>query len=614
VAQGGNTNEGAPSHNFNFLPEYAYSAAILKVDLTAIGNTTYDLPTLSDEDHPNLVGPFGGDFGKHQAKITTSSPVQIYAPGFRNPFAMVKTRAGRLYGLDNGPNTGWGDIPINAGPNGQCTNAVNEPGNIHDDDSLHLIPAAGYYAGHANPTRGNRANTFNTTNPQSPVPVANPIECDARFSTNNGSIARLSPGTTGMAEYTTANLADQLDGNLLVAGYSSSNVYRIPLTSGDGKAGTPVALFSTVGTHPIDVAVESERDPFPGVVFVPDFGDGTIYVFEPADYGGRVPPPCSGAYSTTLDEDHDGYTNADEIDNGTDPCSAASLPHDWNRNFISDRNDPNDDSDGIADVADPFAIDANNGLTTNVPISYNWQNGAPSNPCAPTPFDSGCPGGLLGLGFTGLMTNGHTDYANLYDPTNVIAGGAAGVLTVAAVPPGDATGATNSQQYAFQFGVNANPATTSVFTAHTRITGPFTGVTPKGSESMGMYIGTGDQDNYAKLVLTANGGSPGVQFVKEVGGTPTAGPFASLALPGPDSVDLYLTIDPATALVSASYRVTSNGTTGPLMPLGAAQTIPSTWLTNSAQGLAIGTIATSAGGSPFSATWSVLEATSGPPG
>ena len=41
VAQGGNTNMGAPSHNFGLLPEYAYSGAILKVDLNAIGR--YDL-------------------------------------------------------------------------------------------------------------------------------------------------------------------------------------------------------------------------------------------------------------------------------------------------------------------------------------------------------------------------------------------------------------------------------------------------------------------------------------------------------------------------------------------------------------------------------------------
>ena len=39
------------------------------------------MPTLVDDDHPNLVGPFGGDMGKHQAKITPSSPVQVFAPG-----------------------------------------------------------------------------------------------------------------------------------------------------------------------------------------------------------------------------------------------------------------------------------------------------------------------------------------------------------------------------------------------------------------------------------------------------------------------------------------------------------------------------------------------------
>ncbi len=64
VAQGGNTNMGAPSLNFGDLPEYAYSGAILKVDLNAIGNTTYDLPTLVDDNLPTLVGPFGGDVGK----------------------------------------------------------------------------------------------------------------------------------------------------------------------------------------------------------------------------------------------------------------------------------------------------------------------------------------------------------------------------------------------------------------------------------------------------------------------------------------------------------------------------------------------------------------------
>src|SRR6185436_14122761 len=47
VAQGSNTNMGAPSNNFLLTPEYAYSTAILKVDLNAIGDATYDLLTLA---------------------------------------------------------------------------------------------------------------------------------------------------------------------------------------------------------------------------------------------------------------------------------------------------------------------------------------------------------------------------------------------------------------------------------------------------------------------------------------------------------------------------------------------------------------------------------------
>jgi hypothetical protein len=221
---------------------------------------------------------------------------------------------------------------------------------------------------------------------------------------------------------------------------------------------------------------------------------------------------------------------------------------------------------------------------------------------------------LLGLGFTGLMSNGVTNYSSQYDVRNMTVGGAAGVLTVAQVPPGDATGSTNTQQYAFQYGVNANPANTGVFTAHTRIDAPFAGVTPQGNQSMGFYIGTGDQDNYAKLVLTANGGNPGLRFVEEVGGVATAGPLSPLTMPGPDSVDLYLTVDPAAATVTASFRVTTNGTSTPVVHVGSAvHSIPASWLSNPARGLALGVIASSTGGPTFSATWSTLEATSGPP-
>ena len=175
VAQGGNTNKGAPSTNFAFLPEFALSAAVLSIDLDAIGDTTYNLPTLDDEDRAGASDandPFGGNDGKNQAKIAPQGPVQVHAPGFRNPYDLTITKSGRMYTIDNGGNAGWGDVPASEGPGGVCTNEPRDFGTT-DPDTLHLISGAGYYGGHPNPTRGNNDNKFNFTNPQSPVPLAN---------------------------------------------------------------------------------------------------------------------------------------------------------------------------------------------------------------------------------------------------------------------------------------------------------------------------------------------------------------------------------------------------------------------------------------------------------
>ena len=305
VAQGGNTNKGAPSHNFNFQPEYAYSAAILKIDLDAIGNTTYDLPTLVSERYPNLTGPFGGDLGRRQAKIVTGGPVQVHAPGFRNPYDILINRAGRMYTVDNGPNAGWGAIPVNEGPAGNCTNQPHEPGDTQAD-TLHLITGAGYYGGHPNPTRGNRANKFNPSSPQSPVPVANPVECDFRGTAAKGALTSFNTATTGFTEYTASNFGGQMKGDLIIDDYYD-DVLRVKLNAtGDGVT-LNQKLFSNVADHPIDVVARGDADTFPGTIWMADLTSGAIWVFEPDDYGGVQPPPCSGSDSWSTDEDHDGY-------------------------------------------------------------------------------------------------------------------------------------------------------------------------------------------------------------------------------------------------------------------------------------------------------------------
>jgi N-acetylneuraminic acid mutarotase len=596
LAQGGNTNHGAPSVNFALLPEYALSGAILSIDLNAIGNPPYDLPTLNDEDrsgNPDANDPFGGNDGKNQARLVAGGPVQVYSPGFRNPYDVLITQSGTMYTIDNGGNAGWGDVPVNEGPGGVCTNDPKEPGTT-DADTLHLVSGPGYYGGHPNPTRGNLNNKFNASKPQSPVPTANPIECDYRApGVEKGDLTSFDESTNGLTQYTASNLGGAMQGDLLAAGYNNNDIYRITLNSAGDAIVAKEVLFSTVGIHPLDVIAQGDGGPFPGTIWVADVANGNIIVFEPGDGSGGT---CTGADDPTQDEDGDGFDNADEIDNDTNPCSPADFPSDNEGDKISDLNDPDDDNDSLPDTSDPFAVDKDNGKTTNLPVNYTWDNDAPA------------PGGLLSLGFTGLMTNKSSNYLSLYDPANMTAGGAAGAVTVDKVPSGDANKATNTQKYGFHFGVNAT-ANTGKFTAHTRILAPFAGMTPQDNQSMGLFIGNGDQDNYVKLVTNANGGAGGIKFAKEVGGTIAGPPMVPVSMPGPDAVDLYLTVDPAANTVQPSYSVTTNGVAGPRNNVGAPMSIPAGWF-GGTTGLAVGIISTSAGPGPeFPATWDFIEVT-----
>ena len=593
VCAGGNTNMGAPSNNFALLPEYALSAAILTVDLDAIGETTYDLPTLDDPSRPNTGpggsdenDPFGGNDGANQAIIVPGGPVQVYSPGYRNAYDMVLTDDGRMYVVDNGPNSGWGSTPVNEGPGGTCTNAPSNGASPTYEDNLHFVTGPGYYGGHPNPTRANAANTFNG---QSPIVAANPIECDYRQpGAEDGALATWSTSVNGLAEYAASNFGGAMFGDLLACGWSTKAIYRVELNAAGDAVTNSSTLFSNVGTNPLDVTVQPDGAYLAGTIWVCNHGSDEIVVYEPSDLGS-----CSGADDALLDEDFDGYTNADEIDNNTDPCSAGDTPPDFDGDFVSDLNDPDDDDDGIDDVDDAFAIDPFNGLTTAPPIDYGWATGEPGF-------------GFLGVGFTGLMVNGADDYLTLFDSANMTAGGAAGKITIDNVPAGDAHGATNTQAYAFQFGVNVSAAT-GPFTVQAKLDAPFfNGVTPADFQSMGMFIGAGDQDNYVRISLAANSGAGGIEVVNEVGGAANSTMYAADFLSA-NSVELFLAVDPTAG--EAQARVAIDGS--PVTDLGTPFALSGATL-NAVQGapaLAVGIIATSAGATPFAATWDFLRVT-----
>jgi len=602
IAQGGHTNMGAPSVNFAFLPEYALSGAILAVHLDAIGEQTYDLPTLDDETRANsgpgggdTHDPFGGDDGRNQAREVPGGPVEVYASGLRNPYDVLRATNGNLYTVDNGPNAGGGGIPQG------CTNAVQEPGATFMDQ-LHRV-TAGAYLGHPNPTRGSRSNTFNTSPPQSPVAVANAAECTFRTpGTEDGAWTLFPESTNGLAEFTGTNFGGAMTGDLLAVSMDGT-VWRMkPNRGGTGLVDLAAppgsfkqAIFGGFGSLPLDVCTLGPGGPFPGTVWIAVFGSDRITAFEPDDYGGGG-PTCTAADDPGLDEDQDGYTNADEIDCDTDPCSAASEPPDWDGDHVSNRNDPDDDGDGLPDTVDPFAIDAANGIATLPPVTYEWNASDPA------------PGGLMNLGFTGLMTNGQADYESLFDPAHMTAGGAPGVATVDEVPSGDACGAANDQRYAFQFGVNlGHSGVRSV--AKTRLVAPFAGFTPRDGQSLGLFVGAGTQDDFVRIAACANGGVGGIEVACEIAGRirrTTYGPERGIEVLGASRVDLLLTLDPATRTAEPAVQVEG----GPVVRLPLV-VIPASW----AQGVvAVGIVATSGGsGQTFAATWDRIELVATPP-
>ena len=200
VCSGGHTNGGSPSANFAYLTEYALSAAVLSVDLSAIESMSikndsgrqyiYDLPTLDDPTRANVNGitdpddpgydgidvndPFGGNDGLNQAKYVPGSPIDIVTAGYRNTYDIAVTESGALYITDNGPNGGWGGLPNNEASASVDNNYVmGEPGASSGtaapdgefmNNKDHLVVATtdldsytfgSFYGGHPAPIRAN---------------------------------------------------------------------------------------------------------------------------------------------------------------------------------------------------------------------------------------------------------------------------------------------------------------------------------------------------------------------------------------------------------------------------------------------------------------------------
>ena len=325
LASGGHTNAGSPSNNFAFHTEYALSAAILKIDLNTISSQyggSYTLPTLDDPTRPNsgpngsdINDPWGGNDGLNQAKLVPGGPVQIHSAGYRNAYDLVISKApgkaGRMYTIDNGANSGWGGYPEKEGTS-SVTNkyVVGEPGSsngtltdakVNNLDNLHLVSAPSMspiYGGHPNPIRANPAGaglyrydnntgqgifSLNPTPDWPPVPVsmANPVEADFRNpGINDGALYTWPTSTNGIAEYTASTFNNALQGDLIASSFDG-NLYRIKLNAEGTQIFTVSILAGGFGSQPLDVIAQGDNEAFPGTIWAVTYGQKNVTIIEP---------------------------------------------------------------------------------------------------------------------------------------------------------------------------------------------------------------------------------------------------------------------------------------------------------------------------------------------
>jgi len=210
------------------------------------------------------------------------------------------------------------------------------------------------------------------------------------------------------------------------------------------------------------------------------------------------------------------------------------------------------------------------------------------------------PGGLENAGFTGLMTNSLTPSLGQYNPSQAGLNGF-GQFVVQDVSEGDAVDGGNDLMNGFQVNVTTPLAD---FTVHGRLCGPYP---PQEFASAGIFFGPGNQDNYIKAVVSADGMQRAVHDGREVNGNGFGiATKLDAEIDLASCVDLYLVVDADLLTYTPTYSL-DGGATRRGFTIVAGRTVPASWIDGS-QPLAVGIIATSQGPSDvYDAKWDLLE-------
>jgi hypothetical protein len=488
---------------------------------------------------------FGSFYGGHPTPIR-ANPGNPYTKGSTFPFDPA---GAGLYTRSINDDNDWSNVLPLYTPNAVFRTQILNP--IAPNQ-----PGFDFYA----------ANSLPVNWPPVPTHMADPNEADFRapgVTNPNGPqpeiVTILKRNSNGIDEYNASTFGGAIKGALVI-GRNSGFLHLVTLNH-DGTLKTlEEDKWNLNGGNALGIDCLGDDEIFPGTIWVATFND-RISILTPANVS-YCPAPDDIYFDPNADYDNDGYTNQDEIDNGTDYCSGASKPNDFDQDFVSDMNDLDDDGDGIPDHLDPFQL----GSPTNLPIN---------NELFSDKIDShGRPFGYLGLGLTGLMNNGepNPNWLNWLDEPdkgplpNDVYGGAAGAIQIA-MTGGTANGNLNNQHKGFQFGINVGQETGEfVITGGVLgLTGPqmFYNISHNGE--VGIQMGDGSQSNFFKLVFTKTQ----IIAALEVNDVPDPSPLilniSTNNRPNEsENVDFILKVDPVSGIVQPQVKIGNR----PLITLG----------------------------------------------
>ena len=245
VSVGSNTNMGMPSKEFEFLPEYPLSAAILALDLARLEGRPYDLPTPSGR-------LFGGLDGRNAATLLPpGAPVRIYATGLRNAYDLTLTPAG-IFSLDNGSNAGSGGAPSPGDP----AQSISGDDGEQRPNCLFRVSRPGQFLGHANPSRWPA---------EQALPRSEDLGC-------------VLASTNGLSVYSPRD--GRWDGRLLAAQLDGA-VMLLHLDQSSQRIVIHERMIASLPGMVVDVWAQNAAEPFPGSIWIAALDDDALYVLDP---------------------------------------------------------------------------------------------------------------------------------------------------------------------------------------------------------------------------------------------------------------------------------------------------------------------------------------------